>query len=70
MACEKAVGATQAVLQNTMVYYDHKRRCSGGGVDVHADPKAHFKCAELKIIQSKADIENPPIVFRAEAIPW
>ncbi len=74
LACEKAVAATQAVLHNTVIYYNAKRRSRAAGShsvvvdDEDEDPKAHFKCAELKIIQSKAQIEDPPILFRAEMI--
>lgn len=58
-AFEKTLSTVQAVIKRT---YNHAISLSG--------PKKKFTTAEmeLRLIQSKSDIENPEILFRAEKL--
>ena len=57
-ALEKTIAIMQAVLSRTL---DHANKVSAHGKPTPAQ-------LELKIIQSKADIENPKVVIKAEKI--
>jgi len=63
-ALEYTVGVMRAVLGRTMDYVDRKRQ--GCGLQPGDSPPAHLK--ELRLIQSKADIENPTVISKAVKI--
>lgn len=58
-ALEKTVTVVQDVIKRTL---EHAQKLAGPGV------KPNMGQMELRIVQSKADIENPQVKFHAEEL--
>lgn len=74
-ACEKAVGTMQAVLQRTLEYSKgvshthtdtHKYRHRHTHTHTASDKPYSPETMELRLVQSKRDIETPPTLLAAK----
>ncbi|XP_064595057.1 LOW QUALITY PROTEIN: pyridoxal kinase-like [Liolophura sinensis] len=63
LALEKTVACVQAVLKRTMEYAQAQHK------NDEALSKPSPDSMELRLVQSKTDIENPTIVYKASSIP-
>lgn len=59
LACEKAIGSIQGVLRKTVEYTK----------SLHAK-EVPMRLCELRLIQSKKEIEEPALLFCAEELQW
>jgi len=59
LACEKAIGSIQGVLGKTVEYTKTLNNV--------AEP---MRLGELRLIQSKKEIEDPVLRFHAEEVKW
>ena len=65
-ACEKAVATTQAILRRTI---DHSQASLGSDAQVGITREPRVVAArELQLVQSKCDIENPPVALKAKPL--
>lgn len=66
VALEKTVATMQAVLKRTFEHYQERKDGGGGGGVPQGLPEVALR--ELKLIQSKRDIEDPAVTILAERL--